>query len=391
MFNELTPYQNNRFKLRYNQSIGDIITGLLHTHKQYQLEYDKIAPKFVGKNIKQTCKNLYDFLLANTHYVIESNDYQTLRSPGAILHLGKNPNVGVDCKSYSLFIGGCLSALQRMGKTINWCYRFASYRPGDKLPHHVFVVVNPGTQNEIWVDPVVQPFDYKKQYFYKIDKTPTMALYQISGIGRTKRTKAQKEQHKAEVKEKIKKDIKKAGKVVVKFAPITVAGRNSFLLLVKLNVFKLAEKLSLAEQKAPGELKKFWQNLGGSWESLKKNINIGGRKHGASIGSDPATATAIASALPILVKIREFLKKLGLTDKDLKDLSKFAGDVINDAIDKKAEQVAETEAKGEPQNAMDTAPEETQEPETTTGGMGKILPIVAVAGLGLLLLTKKFK
>jgi hypothetical protein len=41
---------------------------------------------------------------------------------------------------------------------------------GSKLPHHVFVVVNPSTNNEIWIDPVVKAFDYKKQYFYKIDK-----------------------------------------------------------------------------------------------------------------------------------------------------------------------------------------------------------------------------
>lgn len=391
MFNGIQPYQNNRFKLRVNQSIGDIITGLLYTHEQYKNDYDIIAPKFEANTIKETCKKIYDFLLNNTHYVIESNDYQTLRSPGAILHLGKDPKIGLDCKSYSLFIGGILSALQRKGKKINWCYRFASYKITDKLPHHVFVVVNPGTDNEIYVDPVIQPFNYKKPYFYKIDKKPNMALYQISGIGigrKTKKSKAEKQQAKQKAKEEIKKKIKKTGGVIVKYAPLTVAGRNSFLLLVKLNVFKLAEKLAMAEQKAPGELKKFWEKLGGNWASLKKNINIGGRKSGASIGSDPATATAISSAIPILVKIREFLKKLGLTDKDLKDLTSFATDVVKDAIDKKAEKMAESE----PQTAIqETAPDESFEPETEGQPMDmkKILPILAVAGIGAYFLLKK--
>lgn len=393
MFKGITPYQNKQFQLRYNQSVGDIMQGLLYTHKMYTKDYDIISEKFVGGSTKEICKRIYNFLLANTHYVIEPNEKQTLRSPMAILQLGKNPKIGLDCKSYSLFIGGILDALNRKGKNIDWCYRFASYKIDDKLPHHVFVVVNPGTQNEIWVDPVVQPFNTHKQYFYKLDKKPsTMALYQISGIGRRKKqTKAEKQQRKQEKKEQIKQDIKKKGRVVLKFAPPTVAGRNAFLLLVKLNVFKLAEKLAFAEKKAPGELKKFWDSIGGNWNVLKNNINIGGRKQGISIGSDPATASAVATAIPILIKIREFLKKLGLTDKDLKDLTSFATDVVKDAIDKKAEKMADAESESAPESfapAMDDAPESES---AGPGGMDlkKMLPILAVAGLGAYFLLKK--
>lgn len=391
MFNGITPYQNKQFRLRYNQSIGDIMQGLLYTHKLYSNDYDIISEKFVGGSVMDIAKRIYNFLLSNTHYVIEPNEKQTLRSPSAILELGKNPNIGLDCKSYSLFIGGILSALERRGKKINWCYRFASYKISDKLPHHVFVVINPNTTNEIWVDPVIQPFNFHKPYFYKIDKKPTMALYQISGIGRkAKKTKEQKKQDKQKAKEKIIDKIKKTGQAVVKYSPPTVAGRNSFLLLVKLNIFKLAEKLALAENKAPGELKKFWEKLGGNWAVLKKNINQGGKKQGANIGSpDPATATAISTAIPILIKVREFLKKLGLTDKDLKDLTSFATDVVKDAIEKKAEKIADEDSASESfAPSMDDAPESDA---TGPGGMDmkKMLPILAVAGLGAYFLLKK--
>lgn len=362
MFQGITPYKGKQYRLRIFQSVGDIMQGIIATHGLYRTDYDKIAARFDRGNTLTVCRNLYDWMLSNTHYVIEPDNKQTLRSPAAILALGSNPKHGLDCKSYSLFIGGVLDALNRRGRKINWCYRFASYRLNDSLPHHVFIVVNPNTSNEIFVDPVIQPFNYKKPYFYHIDKKPQMALYSISGVNRKKN----KEQRKAQRKAAATAKIKKAGKVVVKFAPLTVAARNSFLLLVKINAFKLAENLAKAEAMRPGELKAFWEKLGGNWNSLKKNINIGGRKKGVSIAGDPVvTPTVVASAIPILVKVREFLKKLGLTENDIKNLSKFSQNVVKKAIEKKAEQVVETEEDSielNPSNIVENSVEEMPSP-----------------------------
>jgi hypothetical protein len=170
VLNVLSKYNGSKRVLKYSQSVGDIINGILQTNKLYQKDYDNICMMFYNKSLLQTLKNIYYYLENNTYYKIESDDKQTLRSPTAILYLGGNKNIGLDCKSYSLFIAGILSALQRRGCKINWCFRFASYNIGNKLPHHVFVVVNPNTNNEIWIDPVVKKFDYKKPYFYKIDR-----------------------------------------------------------------------------------------------------------------------------------------------------------------------------------------------------------------------------
>lgn len=387
MFKGLAPYQGNKVTVRYSQSIGDIMAGIIATHNLYRSEYDKIAPNFAGLSTYNTCKKLYNFLISNTHYVIEPNNKQTLRSPSAILHLGSDPNIGLDCKSYSLFIAGVLDALNRSGRRINWCYRFASYNILDKLPHHVFIVVNPSTDREIWIDPVIQPFNYHKQYFYKIDKKPqSMALYQISGIGRRK-TKQEKKAKKEEVKRKVVERIKKAGKVTVKYAPPTVAGRNALLLLVKLNAFKLAEKLAQAVKRDPNKIRQFWTKLGGNYDALVKNITRGTK--GAFIGTDPVvTPTLIATATPILVALAKLLKDMGISADDLR---KFAGGVVNDAIEKKAEKEAEAEA--EKQSALadqESAPEESMAPEgSTTDTVKKYLPLLAVAGIGAYFLMKK--
>jgi len=61
--------------------------------------------------------------------------------------------------------------------------RFASYKDGVKEPGHVFAVLYPGTNKEIWVDPVLDRFDdrSKQPTFYK-DKKVKMSLIALSGV-----------------------------------------------------------------------------------------------------------------------------------------------------------------------------------------------------------------
>ena len=368
LLSKLTPYQGRKSVLVYNQSVGDIITGILETHKLHAQDYDKIAPYFDADNVKDICKKIYDYLKANTHYVIESDEKQTLRSPASILKLGANPNIGLDCKSYSLFTNGILDALRRRGKNIDFCYRFASYKPFDKIPHHVFSVVNPGTPNEIWTDNVINRFNLHKPYNYKIDKKINM-LYSISGIG--KKTTAQKETRKAKAKATLAK-IKSKAKVVLKVLPVSALGRNAFLAVTKLIFKNLAGQMNKAIQKDESALKQFWESIGGDYTALKKSIEVGRNKKAiggfdeyASIGVvAPATASL---ATPIILKVVALLKKLGINPADAK---KFATDTLKKVANKKLAKL-KSEAKGEPQaedkteaETPGTSPQGGQAPQT---------------------------
>ena len=42
----LTKYQGNKRVLKYSQSVGDIITGILQTNKLYHKDYDNICMMF---------------------------------------------------------------------------------------------------------------------------------------------------------------------------------------------------------------------------------------------------------------------------------------------------------------------------------------------------------
>jgi len=160
-----------------NQNVSDIITGILNTHKKYAKDYDKIYQYFIGEDLEQTGRNIFDFLKTNVPYFIESNEFQYLKSPASII------STKGDCKSFALFACGCLQAFARnKNPDLEVYYRFASYDPFNKTPEHVYCVVKEYGQ-EYWIDPVLDRFNQRKEpYFYKDKKLNTMALVGLSGI-----------------------------------------------------------------------------------------------------------------------------------------------------------------------------------------------------------------
>ena len=174
----LPPFQNKQSIILENQNVSDIITGILNTHNKYAKQYDKIYKYFIGKDLEETGKNIFDFLKANVPYIIESNEFQYLKSPAAIVSTNKG-----DCKTYALFSCGILQAFARnQNPDLEVLYRFASYDAFNKTPEHVFCVVREYGK-EYWIDPVLNKFNERKEpYFYKDKKLNNMALVGLSGI-----------------------------------------------------------------------------------------------------------------------------------------------------------------------------------------------------------------
>lgn len=183
LLSKLPLYKGQAHLLKQNQSVDDIIKGVKMVHKKYAINYDAIAEYFVGETPEQTCKNLFNFLRRSSFYYVEGDNEQTLRSSSAILATGRT--LGLDCKNYSLFIAGVLDAVNRSGvQEIPYVYRFASDLLFDPTPCHVFVVAWPGTDDEIWIDPIPQVsyFNEHLTYYYYTDKNiHDMSLNVISG------------------------------------------------------------------------------------------------------------------------------------------------------------------------------------------------------------------
>lgn len=396
----LEPFKNKQTMLVAEQSTGDIIDAITEAHRLHAPEYSQISSFFKAPTKRETAKRIFNFLKKNVKYVIEPGNRQTVKSPAAILATGHG-----DCKHYALFAGGIL---QNLG--IPFAYRFSSYRIFDKQPQHVFVVVNPGTSNEIWIDPVLKEFDYKKPYNYSIDKK--MALYSISGIGATKEQKARLKQAKAvkkaaptkvakkaakqEVKaareaagRTVKQTLQKGAKVVLKVAAAPV--RNAFLALVALNFGGLANKLQKGWEKAPTKIQHFWEGAGGKMQALKNAFEKGSKKKRIfgddAIGVAPAAATAAAAA-PLLVKVADILKSIGIEPAELVQLGK---DALNQKAQELAKQALEPKAAKEAEN-IDVAEQvfqgETVSPVTTTG-KPNFLPLILGGAAVLYFVTRK--
>jgi len=341
LLGRLKSFGANSKMIVRDQQVPDIISAMLSAHKMYAGEYDKISKDFYSGDGIQTAKKLFEFLKKNVQYKIESDKSQRIMSPSAILSLGKN-----DCKNYALFIMGVLDSLKRKGLIDNKIYyRFASYKLLDEIPHHVFAVIQDNEGNEYFIDPVLSTFNERKTYYHKIDKIPSMPLYSVSGIGQTKKKAA------AKAVAPVQKEKKK---IVLKIA--LAPARGSFLLLVGLNFMGLATKLKNAFDNRADETQNWWKNLGGNPNELLRKVEQGAKKKRIA-GSDvefnsegqigvvaTTAAAASATAAPILIKLAEFLSKLGIDVKEVSEVGKrVLAKQVKNVVEKKLQSDARIE------------------------------------------------
>lgn len=159
---KVLPYDGFEIVLVNRQDDTDIISSILDVHNEYAADYDIICNQFDKGDVYDTGKAIWEFLKYNFKYTAEDLEDQTVRSPYRIL----DKSLKIDCKHYSLFIGGVLDAIKRKrAVTWNWGYCFASYNH-KAIAGHVFVIVIEKNGNEIWIDPVLDAYDkdYKPNY-----------------------------------------------------------------------------------------------------------------------------------------------------------------------------------------------------------------------------------
>ena len=403
LLGRLKPFGGNSKMLVRDQQVPDIISAMLSAHKMYASEYDKISQDFYSGDGVQTAKKLFEFLKKNVRYKIESDKAQRIMSPGAILSLGKN-----DCKNYALFIMGVLDSLKRKGLINNKIYyRFASYRLLDEIPHHVFAVIQDQQGNEFFIDPVLSKFNERKNYYHKIDKSPSMPLYSVSGIGNQVGLFGSKKKKAAAAAAAPAAPVSQAApvakpkekkKIVLKIA--LAPARGSFLLLVGLNFMGLATKLKNAFTNRADETQNWWKNLGGNPNELLRKTEQGAKKK-RLLGSDvefasegqigvvaTGTAAAAATAAPILIKLAEFLSKLGIDVKEVAEVGKqVLAKQVKNVVEKKLEADAQVEQAS--QDEIESIVNQAENFNADGSKKMNYLPIVIGGALVIYLISRK--
>lgn len=160
-----------------DQTTDDIIELIADKHPRTYAEYDRIAYLFDGGTLEDICRRLFNFCKQEIAYKEETVSRQDVSAPQTILQRGHS-----DCKGYALFIGGVLDALQRQGLRVKWFYRFVGYDVFKSRVHHVFVVVK-DQGREIWIDPVLNSFNYHKPYWVGEDVTVYRSAGAVGSVG----------------------------------------------------------------------------------------------------------------------------------------------------------------------------------------------------------------
>jgi hypothetical protein len=388
---------------------SDIIKQMQKAHYDNSAFAKKIAYKFKGSTVKQTCRNIFNWLKDNIEYRIEPAHLQTTKSLQRLVSDGYG-----DCKHYSGFFAAILSALN-----IKHHYRFTSYN-NSTTPTHVYVVAYDERNQPIYCDAVLEVFNTEKNYTHKIDKNMLAHLGSIDAIGR--KTKAQKQEKRVERKENRQAVVKKvvaapkkaikavakgttvAAKKVAQAAAKVPAGakkvsvapaRAAFLALVLLNLRGFATKLSKANQ---NELKNKWNNLGGDFGKLQDAINKGKSKKAIlagidgedNLGSVAAASASLAAATPIIIALNNFLKEGSeAIDKGKKLFQSATGQKVDETPFTQDKDLFAPATEVEDGGQVQDAAEETG--TSAGGGMGKNMLPLLIAGAALAFFAFKKK
>lgn len=117
-----------------------------------------IAPRLKGKNLEETCRNIWDFVYDHIQYKLDQKGLEQLRRPARTWY---DRISGVDCDCYSIFISSILTNLGIPHK-----FRITKYE-GDW--QHVYVAVPKAQDGHYLIDCVVDEFNYEKPYTEKFE------------------------------------------------------------------------------------------------------------------------------------------------------------------------------------------------------------------------------
>lgn len=148
----------------------DIINEILSADKIAVRDVRKFAKSINFTSLDDLCYQLWKLLRDTIYYKEDGSGEQQVKFPAA-LWASKTG----DCKSYSLFIGSVLKALN-----IPYSYRFVSF---SSIPvyTHVYIIVH-GASRDIIVDAVISTYNDEKMYTFKKDYY-MKGLSRIEGIG----------------------------------------------------------------------------------------------------------------------------------------------------------------------------------------------------------------
>jgi hypothetical protein len=292
--------------IKKGATVHDTVRFIPKVVRETLFQTAKIAPLLKGNNLHDTCKNIWDFVYTHIAYKKDEDGKEQIRSPARAWH---DRFHGIDCDCYTVFISSILSNLKIKHKL-----RITKYSQ-DHF-QHIYPIVPTTGGNYITVDCVVDRFNFEEPYTAKqdtnmeleylngvpsttnVDVQDLMGWEELNGeddLGKLKLKMAQppgSEDHSK--KGKLKSLIHKGLHLTNRLNPATTLIREGVLLSMKLNLFKVAQRLKYAYlndadakkkeidmnkfsklKKIKEKIEKIFYDAGGKPENLKKAILTG--------------------------------------------------------------------------------------------------------------------
>jgi hypothetical protein len=248
-----------------NKDIRDLLMSLVPKARKQMKDQ---AAKFRGRNERETCKKIFDYLKNNFTYVADGGE-QIIKLPSALLRYKTG-----DCKSYSLFTSAILENLK-----IPYKFVYTSYNT-NPVPGHVYVV----TESGCIIDAVYGKFNEEKTPTYKYSQNMNVRYMGAIDSYQTSQDSGQAQNALGACGNRYRFQQGKAVRGISGpgFRRIALApGRGLFLGIVKGNLDGIASKLTKVDQ---NKLKKTWENAGGDFSKLQKAIKTGASKPARKLG-----------------------------------------------------------------------------------------------------------
>ncbi|MDI1355331.1 MAG: hypothetical protein PSX36_10455 [bacterium] len=300
--------------IKKGATVNDTVRFIPQVVRETLFQTSKLAPLLKGSNVYETCKNIWDFVYTHIAYKKDEEGKEQIRSPARGWH---DRFHGIDCDCYTVFISSILSNLKIKHKL-----RITKYSQ-DHF-QHIYPIVPTTAGNYITVDCVVDRFNYEEPYSEKqdtkmeleylngvpstnnIDVQDLMGWEELNGeddlgkLFKKKMSEPPGSEGDTSKKGKLKNLLHKGLHITNRLNPATALIREGVLISMKLNLFKVAQRLKYAYlsedaakqkemdmskfeklKKVKTKIEKIFYDAGGKPENLKKAILTGkGNKKG---------------------------------------------------------------------------------------------------------------
>lgn len=160
---QITGYNGFRKTLLENADLDDTLINMQRIAVRDTYQVQQIAEGLKGSTVRETAHNIWKWLRANTHYKLDEEGMEELRTPARSIIDGQkgmtDPKYGIDCDDYTILISAILLNLG-----IDHEYRVVAFEEKGKFQHIYPVAIDKkGNAYVIDVVPEIPRFNYEAQ------------------------------------------------------------------------------------------------------------------------------------------------------------------------------------------------------------------------------------